>query len=102
LHVYLLHGGTKIDVIGMQPEQEYLAKTTAEWSKPLDSAAIEALDCSRDDLFMPFPLMDEDEKGTRNVWDLYLDSEFVQACRARARKIITQKCDLYEPGRRRR
>jgi len=95
--VYLLLGGMKVDLIGMQPESDYLAALTAEHSKPGDLAEIEPIDCSGHELFTPVP--DEGETGLQNIWKLYLDREFVEVCRARARRVIVQNPERFGVSR---
>lgn len=95
VHVYIEKGGIAFDVYEPMPEQECLNRAKEQWSKPGDEAEVETFPCGKDDLFCRDENSYSTEVGWKSGWNLYLDAEFVAACRFRARAFIMANASRY-------
>lgn len=95
LHVYLAKGDRLVDVNGLQSEGDLIQKRHADrlpWNSNL-----QAVECTREEIFTPFPQADDPQCGVRNQWGLDLDAEFVEASRKRASQLISRQPEIYIP-----
>jgi hypothetical protein len=93
LHVYVARGDQLIDVNGLQKECDFIQRLHTirlPWVSNL-----QAIECTREEVFTPVPWHNDSERGVRNQWGLYLDIEFVKACRRRASQLISCRSEMY-------
>jgi len=95
LHVYLGRGERFVDVNGLHTERDLIQEMQTHrlpWVSDL-----QPIECTRGELFTPVPELNDSEHGVRNQWGLYLDIEFVEACRKRASQLILCQSEIYIP-----
>lgn len=89
LHVFVSNGSQMIAVGGRQAVESFLisqAEHRAKNGGPRPKYVITL--CSREELFTPVPMPDDEQRGLRNKWRLLIDPEFVAECRRRARALL--------------
>jgi hypothetical protein len=97
LHVYLARGDRLIDVNGLQMERDLIQRRHDERSRSGWVPNLQAIECTHEELFTPFPRLDDPKCGVRNQWGLDLEVEFVEACRKRASQLISCRSEIYIP-----